>query len=128
MYVSAVIKHHQSESDSSIFRLTILLQSSLGMVTSTISYRFVNQSTNSLRDHIHTYCKLLMQVKRAKTSKRGIAKSCHSNTAIDHAPTMGGAAHIQNKYMHQSHHWHGSTYHSCHSTTNHSDQDPTPRN
>ena len=72
MYVSAVIKHHQSESDSSIFRLTILLQSSLGMVTSTISYRFVNQSTNSLRDHIHTYCKLLMQVKRAKTSKRGI--------------------------------------------------------
>ena len=32
--------------------------------------------------------------------------------------------------MHQSHHWNGSTYHSCHSyhsTTYHPDQDPTPR-
>ena len=62
------------------------------------------------------------------------SKSCHSNTAIDHAPTMGGAAHIHiirtNIYMHQSHHWNGSTYHSCHSyhsTTYHPDQDPTPR-
>ena len=25
---------------------------------------------------------------------KSIIKSCHSNTAIDHAPTMGGAAHI----------------------------------